>query len=176
MHTQNQPIDQCLARHSSKAGATRGQEGGTQTRRARCSRDTTPAPDQGASAHSTTALSSAPRYCNTPRPLAVWEGKEGERAAGPRILTSRTPLRPLPSATSPVGLQALSCPKARLGRKAARVPPCVRRGTGLDGSREDPTPRWKGWAFEACWPRPRRFSPGSSCVLGCRPPEHEQKI
>lgn len=131
MHTQKQPIDQCLARHSSKAGATGGREGGTQTRRARCSRDSTPAPDQGASTHSPTALSSAPRYCHTPRPLAVWEVKEGERAAGPRILTSRTPLRPLRLATSRVGLQALSCPEAGLGRKAARVPPCARRGDGI---------------------------------------------
>lgn len=141
MHTQNQPIDQA-PRQSSKAGAT-GVGEHPQTRTARCSGDTTPAADQGASAHSPIAFSSAPRSCNTPRPLAVWKGKESE-LPGPGMLTSRTLLRPPHSATSLVGLRALGCPEAGLERKAARVPPCARRDTGLDGKPRGSHPALEG--------------------------------
>lgn len=99
-------------------------------------------------------------------------GEEGERAAGPRILTSCTQLRPLHSATTRVSLgprsrtgtesregPALRASGNGIGRKAARVPPRAGRG-GLS--------RLAGTA-------PAGF-PDSGCAPGCGPQEREQKI
>lgn len=123
----------------------------------------------GASAHSPTTLCSALRYCNTPRPLAVWEQPAPESSPPAPVLpsaSSHQPCRPsspgLPRSRTRTESRegpALCASGNGIGRKAARVPPRAGRG-GLS--------RLAG-------PAPAAF-PGSGCVPGCRPPEHEPKI
>ncbi|XP_040591779.1 uncharacterized protein LOC110343500 [Mesocricetus auratus] len=141
------------------AGATGGHP--PQTRRAR--RQGTPRPRQtrdascGAARLHSARLRAAPV---TPRPLAAVQG-EGERAFCSPTLTSapRPALRDLPPAGS--ACPARPSPGGRLGRKAARVPPCARRGTGLDGRPRGSRPTLGGVGCRVrpprTWPRPRRL-------------------
>jgi hypothetical protein len=98
---------------------------------------TTPAPD-GAPGR-TARLHSArlPATAIPFDPLAMWEGKESEQPA-----PESSPPAPLLSLC--VGLQALGCPEAGPERKTARVPPCARRGTGLDGKPRGSHPALEG--------------------------------
>lgn len=129
---------------------------------------------RGAWAHSPTTLCSALRYCNTPRSLAVWEGKKSEQPApesSPPAPASFSASSHQPSRPASPGLPrsrtrtesregpALRASGNGIGREAARVPPRAGRG-GLS--------RLAG-------PAPSGF-PGSGCDPGCRPPEREQKI
>lgn len=86
MHTQNQPIGHA-PRHSSKAGAIG--EGGTPNQKGKMLGGT-PHPRQtrrlGTQPDYTLLGSALLQYPSNPRRV----GGEGERAAGPRILTSRT--------------------------------------------------------------------------------------
>lgn len=133
MHTQNQPIGQA-PRHSSKAGANGGHpkpEG----------QDAwgTPRPRQTGEPRHTARLHSA-RLCATAIPLDP-SPCGSSRPQNPHLPHPLCPLRP---GTSPVGLPALGSPEAGLGRKAARVPPCARRGTGLDGKPRGSHPALEG--------------------------------
>lgn len=173
MHTQNQPTDQA-PRHTPARLVQLG-GGGTPNQKSKMLRGVyhaskqTRAPRRTARLHS--ALLRAPAIPFEPSPC----GREGERAAGPGMLTSRTLLRPPHSATSPVGLQALGCLDAGLERKAARVPPCARRDTGLDGKPRGSHPAGRGGLSRLAGPAPAGF-PCSGCVPGSRPQERERKI
>lgn len=146
MHTQNQPIDQA-PRHSSKAGATERGHPKPEGQDARG----TPRPRQTRASRRTTRLHSA-RLPATAIPLDPSPCGRGRRASSwpqnPHLLHPDSP------SASACKLWAALKPdqngKPR-GSRPARV-----RERDWTGSSEGPTPRWKGWAVEACWSRPRR--------------------
>lgn len=146
MHTQNQPIDQA-PRHSSKAGATERGHPKPEGQDARG----TPRPRQTRASRRTTRLHSA-RLPATTIPLDPSPCGRGRRASSwpqnPHLLHPDSP------SASACKLWAALKPdqngKPR-GSRPARV-----GERDWTGSSEGPTPRWKGWAVEACWSRPRR--------------------
>lgn len=141
-HTQkpNQPI-----KHPDTPAGWRN-SGTPQIRRAGHLGTTRLGQNRGPSAHSLTALTSSPRNCRSPGPLAAAGGRAPARERSPPapVLPSaicRQPCRPaspgLPrnrTGTERREGPALSASRDGIGREAARVPPRACRETGLDGT------------------------------------------
>ncbi|XP_036037763.1 uncharacterized protein LOC118580056 [Onychomys torridus] len=163
--------------------AGRRNSGIPKTRRARRLRTPHPRP---------TRLDSARlRALQYPSPLG--RGRRARRLHGnahlrtsPSPPVTRLPGRPAspalprsPTRTESREGPALSASGNGIGRKATRVPPCARWGTGLDGKPRGSHPALEsegrlGSLLRTC-AAPAGF-PSSGCIPGCGPGQREQKI